>query len=62
MAEILSFEARRTGGRTQHARKPAPPRLHDDVRRHATLFAGGCSVLLALLGFGLAILIIGVLA
>jgi hypothetical protein len=61
MAEILSFEARRRGGRARHARM-ASPRLHEDVRRRASLFAAACSTLLALLAFGVAILIIGVLA
>lgn len=60
MAEILSFEARMQG-RIQRPRKPLPLRLHDDVRTRATLFAAGCSILLTLLCFGLAVLTAGVL-
>jgi hypothetical protein len=60
MAEILPFKALRNGSRAQQVRVP-PPRLHEDVRRRASLFATGCSVLLALLGFGVAVLVGAVL-
>ena len=61
MAEILSFTARCTEGRPARPRKPPLPRLHDDVRTRASLFAAGCSILLTALCFGLAMLTIAVL-
>ncbi len=61
MAEILSFDARSVGSRPVRARRPPVPRLHDDVRARAGLFAAGCSILLTVLCFGLAVLTIAVL-
>jgi len=63
MADILSFEAKRGQCRpqTRGQRKPPRPRLHADLRARAGLFAAGCSALLAVFGFGLALLVMGVL-
>jgi hypothetical protein len=61
MAEIFFFEAQNMGAHTQRPRSPSPPRLHDDVRTSASLFAAGCSVLLTALCFGLAVLLMAVL-
>lgn len=61
MAEIVSFPSHGTRSRALPARRTSPPRLHDDLRSCATLFAAGCSVLLTTLCFCLAVLMAGAL-
>lgn len=61
MAEIVSFPAQGTHSRSLPARRTSPPRLHDDLRSCATLFAAGCSMLLTALCFCLAVLMAGAL-
>ena len=61
MAEIVTFKPRSMRGRTLALRRPPAPRLHEDIRTYASLFSAACSVLLTILGFGLALLMFGLL-
>ena len=66
MAEILTFQARAAPVRAiapapRPAAPPRLPRLHDDLRRRAGLFAAACSILLSGLGFALVLLVAAVL-